>query len=67
MSDPTDPKMVGELKILGFSNYLHPIDDDSILAIGQDADEKGGTIGLQIALFYVSDFADPTLDTRDIA
>ena len=51
--------MVGELKILGLSNYIHPIDDDNILAIGQDADENGRTIGLQIALFDVSDFADP--------
>ena len=52
--------MVGELKILGFSNYLHPlVDENFILAIGQDADENGRTIGLQISLYDVSDFADP--------
>lgn len=60
LSDATNPKMVGELKILGFSNYLHPLEDgDHILAIGQDADANGRTIGLQIALYDVSDFADP--------
>jgi uncharacterized secreted protein with C-terminal beta-propeller domain len=41
MSDPTNPVVAGELKILGFSNYLHPVSDDLILAIGQNATETG--------------------------
>jgi hypothetical protein len=60
LSDVAQPKIVGELKIPGFSNYLHPIDDHLILAVGQNADEATGrTLGLQISLFDVSDFADP--------
>lgn len=60
MTDPTDPKVVGELKIPGFSNYLHPIGDDLILALGQNATEEGRQDGLQISLFDVSNFALPT-------
>ena len=59
MSDPNDPLVVGELKILGFSNYLHPINGDLILAIGQNATETGRANGLQISLFNVSDFSNP--------
>eukprot|EP00594_Rhizosolenia_setigera_P011324 CAMPEP_0178977794 /NCGR_PEP_ID=MMETSP0789-20121207/24736_1 /TAXON_ID=3005 /ORGANISM="Rhizosolenia setigera, Strain CCMP 1694" /LENGTH=841 /DNA_ID=CAMNT_0020667331 /DNA_START=28 /DNA_END=2550 /DNA_ORIENTATION=- len=59
LTDPTKPTMMGELKIPGFSNYLHPVDDDYILAIGQDADEMGRTTGLQVALFDVSDMSNP--------
>jgi uncharacterized secreted protein with C-terminal beta-propeller domain len=60
MSDPTNPTVVGELKILGFSNYLHPVSDNLILAIGQNATETGMANGLQISLFDVSDFSNPT-------
>ena len=59
LTDPTNPEVVGELKIPGFSNYLHPVNDDLILALGQDADDEGVVIGLQIAMFNVSDFANP--------
>jgi len=59
LSDPTAPEVVGELKIPGFSNYLHPVSDDLILGLGQDADQNGRTNGLQISLFDVSDFANP--------
>jgi len=59
LSDPTNPQMKGELKIPGFSNYLHPVDEAYILAVGQDADENGSLLGLQIALFDVSDFSSP--------
>jgi hypothetical protein len=59
LSVPEAPVMRGELKIPGFSNYLHPVDDDFILAVGQDANELGMTLGLQIALFNVSDLDDP--------
>lgn len=59
LSDPTDPEVVGELKILGYSAYLHPVGDDMLLGIGQDADEDGRTQGTQVSLFDVSDPADP--------
>ena len=45
-----------ELKITGFSSYLHPIGDDRLLAIGREADEDTGRVtGFQITLFDVSD------------
>ena len=59
LSDKTAPRVVGELKIPGFSSYLHPIGDDLMLGIGQDADANGRTRGTQVSLFDVSDLADP--------
>lgn len=60
LSDPTVPKITGELKIPGFSNYLHPISQDVLLGIGQDVDEKTGTqLGIKLSLFDVSDQGKP--------
>jgi uncharacterized secreted protein with C-terminal beta-propeller domain len=59
LSDPADPTIEGELKIPGYSAYLHPIGDDHLLGVGQDADLDGRTIGLQASLFDVSDATDP--------
>lgn len=59
LSDPQNPTELGELKIPGFSRYLHPFDDDHIIGIGQDATETGRTNGLKISLFDVSDVSDP--------
>ena len=60
LSDPTDPQVAGQLKVNGFSRYLHPVGDDHLLAIGRDADETGRTRGLQVSLFDVSDLNNPT-------
>lgn len=60
LSDPENPQMVGELKILGYSAYLHPIGEGLLLGIGQDADEQGRTGGAQVSVFDVSDLANPT-------
>ena len=59
LSDPTGPVTRGELKIPGFSSYLHPVGDDLLLGVGQDADENGRTKGVQVSLFDVSDLDDP--------
>lgn len=60
LNDPTNPKLLGELKIPGFSSYLHPISDKLILGIGQDADpENGITEGVKVAVFDVSDVSNP--------
>jgi hypothetical protein len=59
LSRPESPKVRGELKIPGFSSYLHPIGDHRLLGIGQDANEWGGTLGLQISSFDILDLADP--------
>lgn len=65
LSDPANPVTAGELKIPGFSAYLHPVADGRLLGVGQDADpETGATKGLQISLFDVSDPTAPArLDT----
>ena len=59
LSDPTDPRVVGELKIPGVSTYLHPIGDDHVLGLGQDALETGQVTGLKLSLFDVSNPSDP--------
>ena len=60
LSDPTDPRILGELKIPGFSNYLHPISDTLVLGVGSDADPEDGRItGAKVSLFDVSDLAEP--------
>ena len=41
LSDPPSPRVAGELKILGFSAYLHPVGDGLLLGVGQDATESG--------------------------
>ena len=63
LSDPADPTVVGELKIPGFSSYLHPIGDGLVLGVGSDAGDDGRVTGAKVSLFDVSDLADP----REIA
>jgi uncharacterized secreted protein with C-terminal beta-propeller domain len=59
LSDPSSPRVAGELKILGYSAYLHPIGDNLLLGVGQDADEEGRVKGTQVSVFDVSDLARP--------
>ncbi len=59
LSDPTNPEVVGELKIPGFSTYLHPIDENYVIGIGQNATDEGRVLGLKVSLFDVSDKTDP--------
>ena len=59
LSNPAAPKVVGELKIPGYSGYLHPIDKSLVLGIGQDATAEGRRLGAKVSLFDVSDLANP--------
>ncbi|WP_248965894.1 beta-propeller domain-containing protein [Sphaerisporangium perillae] len=59
LRDPARPKVTGELKITGYSAYLHPAGDGRLIGIGQEASEKGRTLGTQVSLFDVSDPAKP--------
>jgi uncharacterized secreted protein with C-terminal beta-propeller domain len=59
LADPANPRVRGELKIPGYSAYLHPIGDDLLLGVGQEATEDGRVQGLQLSLFDVSDLARP--------
>jgi hypothetical protein len=60
VSDPAKPRVVGELKILGYSAYLHPVGKDLLIGVGQDATEEGRRTGAQVSLFDVSNPANPT-------
>ncbi len=65
LSNPTNPQMLGELQIPGYSDYLQPIDANHLLAIGRDVDATTGEYGqLQVSLFDVSDSAHPQLLDR---
>ncbi len=59
LSDPARPAVRGELKIPGFSSYLHPVDASTLIGVGQAATEGGRTLGTQVSLFDVSDLAAP--------
>ena len=59
LSDPAAPAVRGELKIHGYSAYLHPLGDDQLLGVGQDADDQGRTLGTQVSLFDISDLDRP--------
>ncbi len=53
LSDPTNPEVKGELKIPGFSSYLHPISENVILGIGREGSK------VKMSLFDVSDPTNP--------
>ncbi len=59
LSKPSAPTVAGELKIRGYSAYLHPIEDDLLLGVGQDATAGGSRLGTQLSLFDVGDPARP--------
>lgn len=59
LSDPSDPEIIGKLKIPGFSEYLHPYGDGQLLGIGMDVDEESVTTnGVKISMFDISNPAD---------
>lgn len=72
LSDVKNPKVMGELKIPGYSTYLHPYDENHLIGIGMDTeerinrDEEGRVIsswavitGMKMSLFDVSDISNP--------
>lgn len=59
LSDASNPTVAGELKIPGYSAYLHPLGDGKLLGLGQDADDNGRVLGTQLSLFDVSNPSDP--------
>jgi uncharacterized secreted protein with C-terminal beta-propeller domain len=78
LSDPYNPRILGELKIPGYSEYLHPYDETHIIGIGKEVDpsidaDKVHTpgaiyytaiLGLKIALFDVSDIENPIEEAK---
>jgi uncharacterized secreted protein with C-terminal beta-propeller domain len=62
LSDPYNPEKLGELKITGYSEYLHPYDENHIIGIGKettDAGEFAWYQGVKISLFDVTDVSNP--------
>jgi len=68
LSDPTNPQLVGELEVPGFSTFLTPMDANHILAVGQYVPPPGesGNWGVQISIFDVTDFVNPVRSSNVI-
>ncbi len=68
LADPIHPKVLGQLQIPGFSEYMHPLDDTHLLTIGRETDDTGHQhtdggywYGIAIQVFDVTDPLKPTL------
>jgi uncharacterized secreted protein with C-terminal beta-propeller domain len=59
LRDPAHPRRAGELKIPGYSDYLHPTDDGRLLGVGQNVDGQQRVSGVQVSLFDVSRPTEP--------
>lgn len=59
LSQPAAPQVLGELKIEGFSAYLHPLSPGYLLGVGRDANQQGQIRGLQVSIFDVRDLRSP--------
>lgn len=59
MTDVKAPKILGELKIPGYSAYLHPVGDGLVMGVGLDGTETGTNGGMKVSLFDVSDPTKP--------
>ncbi|CAN8063047.1 unnamed protein product [Agarophyton chilense] len=59
LSNPRAMRVTGELKIPGFSSYLHPVGPGRLLGVGQEASLSGRTLGAKVSLFDVSDKTNP--------
>lgn len=68
LSNPEKPEVLGELKITGYSGYLHPYDETHLIGIGMEATEQGRVQGVKVSLFDVSDYENPKeIDSYEIA
>lgn len=67
LSDPANPKILGELKIPGFSEYMYPYGDGLLLGFGMDADEQtGATKNIKLSMFNIKDPANVTEQNKTI-
>ena len=66
LSNPKEPKVLSELKVSGFSEYLHLYGEDRLLGIGMEADEETGRQeGMKLSIFDVSDKTNVTEITKE--
>lgn len=62
ISDPSNPKMLGQVEITGFSDYLHPYGDSLLVGIGYETDpETSERLGVKLVMFDVTDPTDPKI------
>ncbi len=67
VSDPKNPKLLGELEITGFSDYLHFWSQTELLGLGLETDPKDGEIeGVKLTMFDITDPADVTAITSEL-
>ncbi|MCM0647130.1 beta-propeller domain-containing protein [Clostridium swellfunianum] len=62
LKNPSNPIVLGELKIPGFSTYLHPYDENHIVGFGKNTEEVGtrvSTKGIKISMFDITDINNP--------
>ncbi|RHW35817.1 hypothetical protein D1B33_11990 [Lysinibacillus yapensis] len=68
LANPEKPRVLGELKIPGFSNYLHPLGENHLIGIGYDTETRVDEsmkqpfvtrAGMKVSLFDITDFANP--------
>lgn len=65
LSDPAKPEIIGELKVNGFSEYLHFWDDTHLLGIGYESDEKTGNIeNIKISMFNIENPGEVTEEAK---
>jgi uncharacterized secreted protein with C-terminal beta-propeller domain len=65
LSDPTHPRLAGELTIPGVSGYLQPLDANHLLGVGRAMDSSGQMFGdLELSIFDITNLADPQLSFR---
>ncbi len=58
------PTVLGELKVPGFSTYLHPLGGGKLLGLGQEADASGRVTGVQASVYDIADPSAPTQVSR---
>jgi len=64
LSDPYSPRILGELKVTGFSTILQPLGSSLVLGIGYNADENGRVDGIKISIYNVSNPINPVEVSR---
>jgi Beta propeller domain len=66
VSDATDPQVLGELAMPGFSDYLFPLGDKLLLGVGKDASNAGQLGGIKVALMDVTHPTQPAVITSTV-
>lgn len=64
LTNPSKPEIVGELELLGFSEYLHFWGEDKLLGIGHDADKNGQIQGIKLSMFDIANPGNVTEEAR---